>query len=142
MFGENRQQLRQYYHNVWQKMQTGSKLSALEQNIAQVIEQHKEYHQLFTTQDNLDRDYSVEQGQTNPYLHMALHLSLHEQITTDRPQGIRSLYGQLLAQYPSAHELEHHMMESLTESLWQAQRYNQPPSEQVYLSALRKLLEH
>ncbi|MFT7235857.1 MAG: hypothetical protein ACI9QV_001443 [Methylophagaceae bacterium] len=142
MFGQNRQQLRQYYHNVWQKAQKGQTLSSLESGIAQVIEQHPEYHTIFKSDSSLEQEYFVEDGKTNPYLHMGLHISLHEQISTDRPLGIRGLYTQLQMKFSNAHDAEHKMMECLTESLWTAQRNNQPPSEQNYLASLKKLLTH
>jgi len=140
MFGQNRQQLRQYYHDVWQKAQQKQPLSALESGIAQVIEQHPEYHGMFKNDSSLEQEYFVEDGQTNPYLHMGLHISLHEQISTNRPAGIQDLYRQLQIKFGNAHDTEHQMMECLTESLWLAQRNNQPPSEQDYLAALKALL--
>ncbi len=141
MFGQNRQQLRQYYHDVWHKQQLGNPLSSLEAVIAKIINDHPEYHAIFKSDASLEQDYFVEQGQTNPYLHMSLHMSLHEQISTDRPAGIKALSLLLQKQYGSAHDAEHHMMECLTESLWLAQRNNLPPSEEAYLSALQKLLK-
>jgi hypothetical protein len=140
MFGQNRQQLRQFYHNVWQKQADKLPLSALEAAVTQVINEHPEYHAIFNSNASLEQEYFVEQGQTNPFLHMGLHISLHEQISTDRPAGIRTLYQQLKAQYVDAHTTEHNMMECLTESLWLAQRNNQPPSESDYLMALQKRL--
>ncbi|NQY26630.1 MAG: DUF1841 family protein [Piscirickettsiaceae bacterium] len=140
MFGQNRQQLRQMYHDVWQKSQANESLSALESMIAQVINEHSEYHKIFNNDASLDQEYFVEDGQTNPFLHMGLHISLHEQISTDRPAGIRNMYQQLQAKFGNAHDTEHQMMECLTESLWLAQRNNQAPSETDYLIALKKLL--
>jgi len=140
MFGQNRQQLRQMYHDVWQKSQAGESMSALESMVAQVISEHPEYHQIFNSEASLQQEYFVEDGDTNPFLHMGLHISLHEQISTDRPAGIRQTYQQLQAKFANAHETEHQMMECLTESLWLAQRNNQPPSESDYLTALKKLL--
>jgi len=140
MFGQNRQQLRQFYHDVWNKKQAQQTLDALESSIAQVIDEHPEYHKIFASDTSLEQEYFVEDGQTNPFLHMGLHLSLHEQISTDRPAGIRQLYQQLQAKFADAHETEHQMMECLTESLWLAQRNNQAPSESDYLTALQQLL--
>jgi len=138
MFGQNREQLRQFYHSVWQKMQSQQALSALEQSLAQVISMHPEYHAIFDKQQ-LEQEYFVESGETNPYLHMGLHISLHEQISTDRPAGIRSLYQDLLAQFGDAHNCEHAMMECLADSIWQAQKYGHAPSEEDYLTALKGL---
>jgi hypothetical protein len=140
MFGQNRQQLRQFYHDVWQKKTDKQSLSALEATVIQVVNEHPEYHAIFNSDASLEQEYFVEQGQTNPFLHMGLHISLHEQISTDRPAGIRALYQQLKAKYGDAHTTEHNMMECLTESLWLAQRNNQPPSESDYLLALQKQL--
>jgi len=141
MFGQNRQQLRQFFFDVWSKMQKGETLSGLEQVLAQIISIHPEYHTLLQQPDRLDQDFSVEAGQSNPFLHMALHISLHEQISTDRPAGIRVLYQQLLTRYAAAHDCEHAMMECLAEVLWQAQSEGQPPSDSDYLQALLGLLQ-
>lgn len=140
MFGQNRQQLRQMYFDAWQKKCNGETLTALETMVAQVILEHPEYQQLFSNESSLDQEYFVENGQTNPFLHMGLHISLHEQISTDRPAGIRSLYQQLQTKFQDNHEAEHQMIECLTESLWLAQRNNTSPSESAYLNALKKLL--
>lgn len=141
MFGQNRQQLRQFFFDAWSKKQTGQPLDAMEQLVAQIIEMHPEYHKILADPDKLDQDFPVEAGQSNPFLHMGLHISLHEQISTDRPAGIRELYRQLLNKTGGRHHCEHAMMECLAESLWQAQRDGQPPSEDQYLAALRRLLE-
>jgi hypothetical protein len=140
MFGQNRQQLRQFFFDVWSKMQKGESLTGLEQVLAQIISMHPEYHSLLQQPDKLDKDFTIEAGQSNPFLHMGLHISLHEQISTDRPAGIRAVYQQLLTQYDSAHDCEHAMMECLAEVLWQAQRTGQSPSDSDYLHALRGLL--
>jgi len=140
VFGQNRQQLRKMYFDAWQKKVANEALSGLESMITQVISEHPEYHKIFNSEVSLEQEYFVEDGQTNPFLHMGLHISLHEQISTDRPAGIRSLYQQLQAKFSSTHETEHQMIEALTESLWIAQRNNQAPSESAYLRALQKLL--
>jgi hypothetical protein len=141
MFGQNRQQLRQFFFDVWAKMQSGEQLTALEQSLAQIISMHPEYHSLLNQADKLEQEFPVEAGHSNPFLHMGLHISLHEQISTDRPLGIRSLYQQLLPQYDAAHDCEHAMMDCLAEALWQAQRDGRAPSDSDYLQALHGLLK-
>lgn len=141
MFGQNRQQLRQFFFDVWAKQQNGQTLDAMEQVVAQIIEMHPEYHALLSDPDKLDQDFPVEAGHSNPFLHMGLHISLHEQISTDRPAGIRDLYQQLLLRFGDRHDCEHAMAECLAEMLWQAQRDGQPPVEADYLTALQKLVK-
>ncbi len=142
MFGQDRDSLRRYYLQCWQKKQAGQTLDALEQQIAQVIHEHPEYHrQLEHAEQVLQRDYLPENGDTNPFLHMGLHLGLREQLATHRPAGIFTLYQTLAAQY-GGHEAEHRMMECLAESLWQAQRTQSAPDEAAYLLCLQKVTEH
>lgn len=140
MISQNRQQLRQFYHSAWQKSQQGEEMTSLEKLVAQVISEHPEYHAIFTKPETVEQDYSVEGGETNPYLHMSLHLSLHEQISTDRPNGIRALYQQIAAKFQTVHDAEHKMMDCLAENLWLAQQQQQAPSEQDYLESLKRLL--
>lgn len=139
MFGQNRQEIRQVYFDVWAKTQSGQPLATLEKQIAHIIELHPEYHPLFNQPEKIHQDYLVEAGDTNPFLHMGLHLALHEQIQTNRPSGIREIYQQLLAKHDQ-HDCDHLMMDCLAESIWQAQRDGVPPSEEAYLNSLKQLL--
>jgi len=137
MFGNDRNQLRQMYKTAWQKFQQKQPLSALETQIAEVIHEHPEYHD-FVSQ--MDRDYLPELGQSNPFLHMGLHLALREQIATNRPHSIADIYQQLVKISPSPHDAEHAMIDCLAEAMWSAQNNNTPPDEAAYLACLKALL--
>lgn len=140
MFGNDRNELRRMFFNCWHKAQNNQALEPLENLIAEIIQRHPEYHELLTDeQANLDKDYTPEMGQTNPFLHMAMHISIQEQLQTDRPVGIRSHYQQLMTKMADAHEVEHQMMECLGQMIWQAQRDNHPPDESHYLNCLQEL---
>jgi predicted RNA polymerase sigma factor len=89
--------------------------------------------------DTLVRDYTPEDGQTNPFLHMGLHLAIREQVSTNRPAGIAAVYRSLAAKLGDVHEAEHVMIEALGQALWQAQRSGLPPDETAYLESLRRL---
>ncbi|MDH5444956.1 MAG: DUF1841 family protein [Gammaproteobacteria bacterium] len=141
MFPQDRTQLRQMFFSAWQKYNTKQAMEPLEQLIASIIEQHPEYHALLSNpQDQLDKDYTPEMGQTNPFLHMAMHISIQEQLGTQRPAGVITLYQSLLAKLGDAHEVEHQMMECLGQMIWEAQRNNTMPNEQTYIDCLNKLL--
>lgn len=137
MFG-NRDQIRQLYCSVFAKMQSGQITDPLEQQIARVITEHPEYHPLLQSGSAVEADFSVESGQSNPFLHMGMHLGIREQVATDRPAGIRSLYETLATQL-SPLEAEHQIMECLGQSLWEAQRQNTLPDEARYLDCIRRL---
>lgn len=138
LFSNNRDQLRQFYCDVWRKHCAGEPLEPLEMQIRDVILMHPEYHSLLERPEQaLGRDYLPEFGETNPFLHMGLHLAIHEQLATDRPAGIRALVAELRRQWPDAHALEHRMMDCLAETLWRSQRDGIPPDEAAYLRCLR-----
>ena len=138
IFGQDRSKLRQMYANAWQKRCDGHPLTPLESQIVSVIELHPEYHEAVTGGD-LDRDFTVEGGETNPFLHMGLHLGLRDQIATDRPRGITEVFNALAARRGDSHAAEHQMIDCLAETLWESQRANEPPDEAAYLDRLRRL---
>lgn len=72
---------------------------------------------------------------------MGMHISLQEQISTNRPAGISTVYQQLISRCGDAHDAEHRMMECLGQTLWEAQRANRMPDEQAYLKCLNLLTE-
>jgi len=88
---------------------------------------------------DLAKDFTVEGGKTNPYLHMGLHLSVREQITTNRPPGIAAIFRLLADKAGDSHTAEHRMIDCLAETLWESQRDQCPPDELQYLERLRQL---
>lgn len=138
IFGQDRNELRQMYVDAWQKYRGEMPLTPLEAQIASVIEMHPEYHGVVTTGE-VDIDYTPDGGQTNPYLHMGLHLGIREQVETNRPAGIRQVFDTLTARTNDAHSAEHQMIDCLAETLWEAQSRNGAPDEQAYLERLHSL---
>lgn len=141
MFGQNRTQIRQFFFSSWRKHQACNPMQPLERLVAGIIQQHPEYHTLLDSDTELDKDYRGEGGQENPFLHMGMHITLAEQLSTDRPKGIRELYQQITRQHADAHAAEHQMMECLGLALWEARQQNRSPDETAYLSYLKKLLK-
>ena len=138
-FGQQREQLRRVFVNAWNKHCRGVSLEPLERSIAEVVEAHPDYQAVMTDPDVLERDFSVGDGEANPFLHMGMHITIIEQVTSDRPSGIRAIYHRLRARYPDTHELEHAMMQCLAESLRKSHERGQPPDEEAYLGCVRRL---
>ncbi len=135
----SREEIRQIYLSVWQKMQDQELLEPMEAMIANVIENHPEYHPLLGDDEAvLQQDYRPEHGTTNPFLHMGMHIALREQAATDRPPGIRRIHQRLVNRYGN-HDAEHRMMECLGQALWNAQRNSRTPDDDTYLECLKKL---
>lgn len=139
MFVQDRDTGRRIFFEIWRKYQEKlTVLEPLEELILGVILDHTEYHPLLQDPDsNLGQEFTPEMGQSNPFLHMGMHIAIQEQVSTDRPTGITILYQQLLKRSSDRHGLEHRMMECLGESLWLAQRNNTMPDEAAYLECLK-----
>jgi hypothetical protein len=139
--GISREQLRAQYVEAWRKAQAGLPLTPLEALICDVIALHGEYQALL---GDAERAAAFEPDAThaaqNPFLHMGLHLAIREQISIDRPAGIRHTAERLRARF-GAHEGEHALMQVLGETLWEAQRSGRAPDERDYLDRARRLLE-
>ena len=141
-YGDTVQDTRQLFFLSWQKYRQHQALMPLEQQIVDVIILHPEYHALLEAKAlPQDQAYFPELGQTNPFLHMGLHLAIRDQIATDRPAGIASVYTQLIHKHKDALMVEHLLIDHLAECLWQAQRSQCQPDEAAYLQACRQLLE-
>jgi hypothetical protein len=135
---QSRETLRRMYAEAWRKHREGAVMEPLEMQVADVIALHPEYH-VALEQQALARDYLPDDGQSNPFLHMGLHLAVRDQVATDRPHGVREIFESLTRRLGSAHDAEHRMIERLAESLWNAQRSGRLPDEQAYLESLREL---
>jgi len=139
LYTSERDKLRQFYVECWKKARHSLPMEPMEQWVARVIEMHPEYHKLLEN-DHLGNEYKPEDGETNPFLHMGMHLGLQEQVVMDRPAGIKQIYEQLGEKYGDVSKTEHAMMDCLGEMMWQAQKNQSEPDEAAYLHCLQQLL--
>lgn len=137
--GAGKEELRRRYVEAWRRHREKLPLEPLDAAIADVIALHPEYQALLEGNGALERAFTVEGGETNPFLHMGLHLAIREQVATNRPHGIAAVHSALQLRYGGVHDAEHAMFEVLAGVLWEAQRAGRAPDEAVYLERLRKL---
>ena len=139
--GLTREQLRAQYVDAWEKGKAGKPLSSQETMIYEIIELHDEYKVILDNREHaLAFDPDPAAAASNPFLHMGLHLAVREQISIDRPAGIRRL-AQDLCNRLGPHAGEHALMKALGETLWEAGSAGQPPDVNRYLEKARALLE-
>jgi hypothetical protein len=136
--GYTREQLRSSYAEAWRKHLARVPLTPLESLIADVIAHHPEYQALVGDAQAVQAfDPSPGTAAENPFLHMGLHLAIREQLSIDRPPGVRQIQQALTTQLGDEHDAEHVLMEALAETLWEAQRDGRPPDERRYLDRAR-----
>jgi hypothetical protein len=139
MFSADRRTHRHIFIDAWSKAQSGQPLEPVEAQIVQVARLHPQFAHYLTDPDGtLDRDFPPESAEGNPFLHMALHIVILEQLSIDQPAGIRRLHQQLVAATGDLHEAEHRIMDCLAEGLWYLQRDNRPFDEAAYLKCVER----
>jgi len=142
MFNPSRDQARRFLVDAWRKRCNGLPATPLEVIAADIITSHGEYHALLQDGEQaVSRDWSPDDGQINPFLHLSLHLAIEEQLSIDQPPGIRALFKQLVARHGDRHAAAHVVLECLGATLWCASRDSTPPDGAAYLECLRKAIQ-
>lgn len=142
-FTKDRQEMRQYFRSAWTKYQANMPMDPVEALIGEVVAAHPEYHPTLENEgDSLNRDFFPELGEANPFLHLSLHIALLEQLSTDRPNGVRDVHQALAIKLGDTHRVEHAMMDCLWETLTRIQRHNETYNDAAYLGRLRRLVQN
>ena len=139
MFNPSRDQARDFLFELWAKHRAGAQLTPLESMTLAVILEHPEYHAFLDDRERyLERDWKPEAGETNPFLHLMMHVAIEEQVSIDQPPGIRARVEALSRRHDSAHEARHDVMDCLGEMIWNAQRHGSAFDNAAYLDCLQR----
>lgn len=143
LFNPSRDEVREFFFNTWAQFSAQKPLSDLEKIALGIMHMHPEYHAILNApQQFMHQEYFPEFGETNPFLHMSLHLSIAEQISINQPIGIKDIDEKLKLKYQSEHDFEHKaqhdILECLGESIWQAQRNNTALDANYYVQLMQQ----
>ena len=139
MFSPSQADVRHFFCSTYAKARTGVALEAIETIAYQWMEQHPEYHADFADEESALRSMQEPQeGRTNPFLHLSMHLSISEQCSIDQPRGIRQAVELLTHRRDSLHEAHHAAMECLGSMLWESQRAGRPPDGNAYIACVQR----
>lgn len=139
MFNPSRDEVRQFFFGVWSKYMNKQPLEGLESTALEIILHHPEYHAILENPARYqEREWLPEHGESNPFLHLSLHLALEEQSAIDQPPGIRALLQQLAEKLRDEHAARHEALDCLAEMVWQAQRSQSMPDVTLYLDCLQR----
>jgi hypothetical protein len=139
LFAPSRDEARRFLIDAWAKARAVQPLSGLEEQAVAIVALHPEYQP--TLEDpgrSLARDWRPESGETNPFLHLSLHLAVAEQLGIDQPPGIRAHFERLCAARGDRHAALHGVIECLGEVIWHAQRHGTTPDGALYLACLER----
>ncbi len=138
MFNPSREQVRLFFCDAWKKHLERLPLVGAEVTAVDLAARHPEYHALLgDAKGALEKEWTPEGGQMNPFLHLSLHLAIHEQVSIDQPPGIRVAFDSLRARL-EPHDAEHVLLECLAETIWRAQRDGTAMDALAYVDAVRR----
>lgn len=90
MFNPSQADVRRFFCSVYAKSRAGQPLEALETIASHWMDEHPEYAPDFADLETaLATMGNTQEGRTNPFLHLSMHLSITEQCSIDQPRGIR-----------------------------------------------------
>jgi hypothetical protein len=139
MFNPTRDQSRDFLFELWRKHDAGAPLTPLETMALAIVIDHPEYHETLANRERYqDREWKPEGGETNPFLHLMMHLAIEEQLSIDQPPGIRAAVQALAQRRDSEHDARHDVMECLAEMIWQAQRHGAAFNNAAYVECLMR----
>jgi hypothetical protein len=139
MFQPTRDQARRFFFDAWRKHRAGEALEGLERTAVAVALEHPEYHAVLDDPEHYaQQEYFPDMGETNPFLHLSMHLALEEQLSIDQPPGIRQRFDAVAAARGGRHDALHAAIDCLGEMLWRASRDGTPPDALVYLDCLER----
>ena len=141
MFNPSVADVRNFFFDAYAKGSNQQPLTALEKTAFSLMLEHPEYNPIFRNKEKyLSYQWSPESGETNPFLHLSMHLSILEQLSIDQPQGVKELYEELCNKFHSEHEAQHQVLDCLAEMIWQSQYNQMQPDPNIYLNCLRAKL--
>ena len=139
LFNPSRDEVRDFFFEAWRKFNLQLPLTDLEKIAVSVMHLHPEYHAILNSPEQYKHQaYFPEMGETNPFLHMSLHLSVLEQISINQPIGITDIYKKLKTHHQNEHDAQHDILECLAETIWLAQRNHTVLDAEHYITLMQE----
>jgi hypothetical protein len=139
MFSPSQADVRRFFCSVYAKTLAGQPLEAIETIAGHWMDEHPEYAADFADVDAaLASMGDVQEGRTNPFLHLSMHLSITEQCSIDQPRGIRQAIELLSHRRDSLHQAHHEAMDCLGKMLWESQQAARPPDGAAYIGCVQR----
>ena len=139
MFNPSQEDVRRFFCQVYAKQQSEQLSDALETLAGLWVAEHPEYATHLADVDvALAKQYKGDDGQSNPFLHLSMHLSISEQCSIDQPRGIRQAVELLSHKKQSLHEAHHAAMECLGRMIFESQRAGKMPDGNIYIECVQR----
>lgn len=140
-YAELRHLTRSYVGLVWELVLVGAELEGDKAVLARILKQHPEYSDIWEQAADLDPHEEVLRDGANPFVHVAIHQTIENQISERTPpQTAETLEALMQAGY-TRHEAIHAIGNVLAEEIYEILRDKRPFDEAGYVQALRELVQ-
>jgi len=124
---------------IWELALAGADLEGEEARFAEVLKQHPEYFDIWEQATTLPPEEEVLRDGVNPFVHVAIHHAIENQIADHTPpQTAETLEALMRAGY-TRHEAIHAIGAILANEMFEILRDDRPFDEAGYIEALRDL---
>ncbi|MCX6355381.1 MAG: DUF1841 family protein [Candidatus Aureabacteria bacterium] len=125
---------------IWERCQSGERLSAEQEHIARVLREHEQYHSAWEIGNVLvDSHYTV--GGVNPFLHVHIHLGVENQLRTNDPPEVREVAAALEKGGHSRHDALHAIGAVLLDEMYDMMHGERSFDRDRYVGRVRGLLK-
>jgi len=126
---------------IWEMTMSGVELEEEDAVFAEILKQHPEYFDIWERATTLPPDEEVLRDGTNPFVHIAIHQTIENQIANHDPAQTAEALAALIQAGYTRHEAIHAIGAILTPELFEILRDNRPFDEAAYIEALRNLAQ-
>ena len=142
MFNPSQTEVREFFFNTYEKHKQKIALDNMEKMALSIMLEHPQYDKYLSNPDKyLNHQWATENNETNPFLHLSMHMSILEQLSINQPLGIKELYQQLCIKFDNEHDAQHQLMDGIAEMIWYSQRNNLPLDVNIYLTNIQNKLK-
>jgi MoaA/NifB/PqqE/SkfB family radical SAM enzyme len=107
--------------------------------LLEVLKEHREYYKVWGIADTIDEPGYTIKG-VNPFLHVAAHLIIENQLAEENPKEVREILKQLEEAGADRHDAIHLIANPVMEQVFYTMKHKRPFDEQKYVSDLRRIV--
>jgi hypothetical protein len=129
---------RAYMANVWQKVNNNDDLTEEEELLAEQMQAHPEYEEIWSDQSLADHLFDPTREE-NPFLHVSLHVMLERQIVSGEPPCVGRTVERLETLGENPHEVRHALLRVLVQETWEVMTRRRPFDVKRYCEKVEDL---
>jgi hypothetical protein len=126
---------------IWEMVMAGAELEGEDATFAEILKQHPEYFDIWERAGILDPGEEITRDGANPFVHVAIHQTVENQIANHDPSQTAETLEALMQAGYTRHEAIHAIGGILAEEMFEILRDKRPFNETGYIQALRDLAE-